>query len=316
MNPDIFVAIALPPPLQSLRAAPYTLHLGEGRAPDLPPEVSRRVRAIVTSGLRGAPRALIDCFPHLELIASFGAAVDLIDLPHARARGIRVTNTPGAGADDVADLAIAMIIDRLRGIRAANAFVLRGDWPRGPFPFARSLTGRRLGIVGLGAIGCAIAARAQACGMQVCWHGPRAKPEVPLPWFPDLAAMAEAVDVLVLSCPAGSATHHLVDARILAALGPEAVLVNVARGSVVDTAALIEALDQGRLGSAALDVVENQPQVPDALRNSDRVLLTPHLGTATKETRARMGAMLLASLADHFAGREPAHLVQMSAGPA
>jgi lactate dehydrogenase-like 2-hydroxyacid dehydrogenase len=209
----------------------------------------------------------------------------------------------------VADLAMAMIVDRLRQMREANAFILRGDWLKSPFPLAHSLTGRKLGIVGLGAIGSAIATRAQAFRMQVCWHGPRPKPHVKLRWFDDLEQMAREVDVLVVSCAGTSATRHLIDARVMRALGPEGLLVNVARGAIVDTAALIEALEQGRLGSAALDVFEDQPRVPEALLQQSRVLLTPHLGTATQETRARMGAMVLASLDDHFAGREPAHVV-------
>lgn len=314
MKPDVFVTFPLPPELEALREAPYTLHLGQGRLPALPEPVRLQVRAMVTNGIRGAERTLIEHFPRLELIASLGIGLDALDLGCAQERGIRVTNTPGVMADDVADLVMAMIVDRLRGLREANAFVLRGAWPAGPFPLARSLTGLRVGIVGLGAIGMAVAARAAACRMRVVWHGPRPKPDVALPYLADLVSLAEASDVLVLCCAGGPATHHLVDARVLEALGPRGLLVNVARGSVVDTAALIDALARGRLGGAALDVFEEQPQVPEALRRSDRVLLTPHLGSATRETRARMGAMVLASLADHFAGREPANLVAGAGG--
>jgi hydroxypyruvate reductase len=309
MNPGVWVAFRLPPELDGLRAAPYALHLGEGRAPDLPADARNAVRAIVTNGIRGAERALIEYFPRLELIASLGIGLDALDLGCARERDIRVTNTPGVIADDVADLAMAMIVDRLRGVRDANAFVLRGDWLKGPYPLARSLTGCRLGIVGLGAIGSAVAARAAAFRMQVAWYGPRAKPGVDLPWFDDLESLARASDVLVVCCAGGAATHHLVDARILDALGPKGMLVNVARGSVVDTAALVAALEKGALAGAALDVFESQPRVPDELLRSEKVLLTPHLGTATRETRARMGEMVLASLAEHFAGRDPAHRV-------
>ncbi len=309
MKPELFLTFPLPPELEQLREAPYTLHLGEGRPPDLPQAARERVRAIVTNGILGAGRTLIEYFPKLELIASLGIGLDAMDLACARERGLRVTNTPGVNADDVADLAMAMIVDRLRGVRDGNAFVLRGDWPDGPFPLARTLTGRRLGIVGFGAIGAAIAARAAAFRMQVLWHGPRAKPAVALPYVPDLLDLARQVDVLVVCCSGSAATHHLVNAPVLEALGPDGVLVNVARGSIVDTAALIRALQSGALGGAALDVFEQQPRVPEALCNSGRVLLTPHLGSATRETRARMGAMVLASLADHFAGRVPAHLV-------
>ena len=145
--------------------------------------------------------------------------------------------------------------------------------------------------------------------MRVAWHGPRPKPESGLPFHADLLSLARESDVLVACCAGGAATRHLIDARVLEALGPQGVLVNVARGSVVDTGALVAALESGALAGAALDVFESQPQVPEALLRCGRVLLTPHLGTATRETRARMGEMVLASLADHFAGRELAHRV-------
>jgi lactate dehydrogenase-like 2-hydroxyacid dehydrogenase len=310
MKPEIFMAVPLPPELQPLRDGPYTLYPGAGRPPELSAQQRQRVRAIITNGVRGASRELIDCFPQLEIIACLGVGVDAIDLAHARLRGVRVINTPGVIANDVADLAMMMIVERLRRVRDGNAFLLRGDWLAGAFPPARTVTGRRLGIVGLGAIGQGIAARAAVFGMQVCWHGPRPKPQVSLPCVADLIEMARSVEVLVVSCAGGPATHHLVDARVLEALGPEGVLVNVARGSVVDTAALLQALEQGTLGSAALDVFEDEPRVPEALRRSERVLLTPHLGSATRETRLAMGAMVMAGLAEHFAGREPANLVE------
>lgn len=315
MKPEVFVTFPLPPELEQLRDGPYVLHLGDGSRPDVSVEARGRVRGIITNGIRGASRALMEYFPNLEIIGSLGIGLDAIDLDCARERGIRVTNTPGVNADDVADLAMAMIVDRLRGIRDGNAFLLRGDWLKGPFPLARTVTGRRVGIVGLGAIGKAIAARAAAFRMDVCWHGPRPKPEVALPYVPYLLEMARAVDVLVVACSGGPATRHLIGAHVLGALGPQGVLVNIARGSVVDTAALIAALGEGSLGSAALDVFEDQPRVPDALRQSNRVLLTPHLGSATRETRARMGELVIDSLADHFAGRVPVHLVAPTQDP-
>ena len=309
MKPDVFLTFPRPPELEPLLAGPYMVHGGDGRPPDLPHETRERVRAIITNGIKGADRALIEYFPKLEIIASLGIGLDAIDLGAARERGVLVTNTPGVNADDVADLAMAMIVDRLRRVRDGNAFLLRGDWLKGPFPLARTVGGRKLGIIGLGAIGARIAARAAAFHMQVFWNGPRPKPKVDLPYVPDLLELASLVDVLVVCCAGGAATRHLVNERVMTALGPDGVLVNVARGSIVDTAALIAALDEGRLGSAALDVFEEQPRVPEALLRSDRVLLTPHLGSATRETRARMGAMVLAGLADHFAGRRPAHVV-------
>jgi hydroxypyruvate reductase len=309
MNPAVFIAVRMPPELQPLQTQPYTLYYGDAQPPDLPQAARDSVRALVTNGSHGASRALIEYFPRLELIASLGIGVDAIDFACTRERGIRVTNTPRVIADDVADLAMAMILDRMRNIREANAFLLRGDWLKGAFPLSRTATGRRLGILGMGAIGQQIAARAAGFRMQIAWHGPRPKPEIPLPHVADLVELARNVDILVVSCSGGPATRHLVNAGVLDALGPQGLLVNVARGSVVDTSALIAALDEGRLGAAALDVYEDEPHVPEALRKSGRVLLTPHLGSGTHETRRRMGEIAMASLADQFAGRVPANLV-------
>jgi hydroxypyruvate reductase len=309
VKPEIFLTFPLPPEIAQLQDGPYHLIHSEGRPPDLPQAARERVRAIITNGIKGADRALIEYFPNLELVASLGIGLDAIDLAAARERGVRVTNTPGVNSDDVADLAIAMIVDRLRHMRDGNAFLLRGDWLKGPYPLARTVSGRKLGIVGLGSIGRAIAARAAAFRMEVSWHGPRPKPDIALPYVADLVALASWADVLVVSCSGGAATRHLIHARVLEALGPDGVLVNISRGSNVDTAALIAALESGKLGSAALDVFEEQPRVPEALTNSPRVLLTPHLGSATRETRARMGAVVIGCLADHFAGRVPAALV-------
>ena len=304
--PEVFVAFRLPPELAALHDAPVVLHLG-----DQPLDASQRarVRALVTNGIRGADAALMDQFPNLELIASLGIGLDALDLEAARARNLVVTNTPGVIADDVADLTLALLIDRLRQVTAANRFVLAGDWAKGPFPLARSLTGKTVGIVGMGTIGRAVAQRAEAFRMQVKWHGPRAKPDVQQDYVPELLQLARDSDVLVVACAGGAATRHLINAPVLAALGPAGVLINVARGAVVDTSALIAALASGQLGSAALDVLEHQPQVPPELLANDKVLLTPHLGTATRETRARMGAMVLQSLTDHVAGAIPQHRV-------
>jgi lactate dehydrogenase-like 2-hydroxyacid dehydrogenase len=259
----------------------------------------------VTSGIRGAEKTLIALFPRLEIISSLGIGVDSIDLGTARARGVVVTNTPGVVADDVADLAMAMLIDRLRGVIDGDRFIRAGSWHRGPYPFARSLTGKRLGIVGLGAIGTAVARRAEAFRLRVKWHGPRAKPDVPYEYVPNLEQLARESDALVVACSGGKETRHLISAPILAALGPQGILINVARGSIVDTDALIVALRGRQLAGAALDVFERQPEVPPELLTFDNVLLTPHLGTATRETRGRMGAMVIESLVDHFSGRVP-----------
>ena len=308
-NPEIFVSFRLPTELTGLLDMPLDVHLGDGGPPALDAAQRERVRAIVTNGIKGADAALINQFPKLELIASLGIGLDAIDLETARRRGIVVTNTPGVNADDVADLAMAMLIDRLRNIRTANRFLLDGQWNSGPFPLARSLYGKTIGIVGLGAIGRAVARRAEAHRLGIRWTGPRPKPDVPYEYVPDLVQLARDCDVLLVSCAGGPDTRHLINAPVLAALGPEGLLINVSRGAIVDTPALIRALQSGQIAGAALDVYENQPDVPAELLLMEQVLLTPHLGSATKETRARMGAMVLKCLADYFAGRTPQHRV-------
>jgi glyoxylate reductase len=289
--------------------AKFTAHFSNGAWPSLDEATRARVNALVTNGIRGAEKALLDLFPNLQIIASLGIGVDAIDFDTARARGIVVTNTPNVIADDVADLAMGMLIDRLRHIVDGERFVRAGKWSGGPYPLARSLTGKRLGIVGLGAIGTAIAQRAQAFKLKVKWYGPRPKPQQPYEYVPDLERLARESDVLVVACSGGKATRHLIDARIIAALGSKGVLVNIARGSVVDVDALIPALRTGQLGAAALDVLEHQPQVPAELLTLPNVLLTPHLGTNTRETRATMGAMVIDNLVAHFEGRRPPNLV-------
>jgi hydroxypyruvate reductase len=306
---EVFVASRMTPEFCTELSKRFTAHFSNGAAPALDEAQRLRVTALVTNGIRGAEKALLDQFPNLQIIASLGIGIDAIDFATARARGLVVTNTPNVVADDVADLAMGMLLDRLRHLVDGDRFVRAGKWSGGPYPLARSLTGKRLGIVGLGAIGSALARRAEAFRLQVKWYGPRPKPDQPYEYVSDLEQLARDSDVLVVACSGGSATRHLIDARILAALGPQGVLVNVARGSVVDLDALMTALRAGELGAAALDVLERQPQVPPELLALPNVLLTPHLGTNTRETRATMGAMVIANLIEHFEGRRPPNLV-------
>jgi lactate dehydrogenase-like 2-hydroxyacid dehydrogenase len=258
------------------------------------------VRAVVTGGHIGCPNELMVALPSLGIIAVNGVGVDKVDLPLARARVVRVVTTPGVLAEDVADLAVGLIIGLLRTIPAADAFVRRGDWERGGWPLAHKVTGRRFGIVGLGQIGSAIAARLAAFG-PVAYTGPRQKP-AQYRFHPGLADLARASDVLVISCPANESTRHIVNAGVLDALGPEGYLVNVSRSLIVDEAALIAALAEGRLQGAALDVFESEPVVPGALRMSTRVVLTPHIASATLETRARMADLILENLDAFMSG--------------
>jgi lactate dehydrogenase-like 2-hydroxyacid dehydrogenase len=303
MSAEIYLCFPTPPELQPLLTGPCTVHCGNGLPDGLDAATRARVRIVVTNGIRGASAALMDCFPRLQLIASLGIGVDSIDLPAAAARGIAVTNTPGVIADDVADLAIAQLITLRRRCAEGESYLRSGQWPQGPFPLAQSATGIALGLVGLGAIGKAIAERATACRMVVRWHGPRPKPDAPWPYEADLHELARQSTALVVACSGGAATHHLISSSVLQALGPAGVLINIARGSVVDTQALVYALQSGVIAGAALDVYEQQPQVPAELLALPNVRLTPHLGTATRETRGTMAHLVMQSVAAYCAGQ-------------
>jgi lactate dehydrogenase-like 2-hydroxyacid dehydrogenase len=304
MTREVLLVAPIYGPSQARLEADYRVHrLWE--APDRAAALAAlapRIEIVVTTGGAGAARALIECLPQLRLIACFGVGVDAIDLAAARERGIAVTNTPDVLTDDVADLALGLMLATLRGIAAADRYVRSGAWQRANMPLQKRASGKRLGIIGMGRIGTAIAARAAAFGMSIAWHGPRAKA---LPWRyePDLIALARSVDVLVAACPGGAATRGLVSREVLAALGAEGVFINIARGSVVDEAALVELLASRQLGGAGLDVFADEPSVPTALFALDNVVLQPHQASATVETRAAMGNLVLDNIAAYAAGR-------------
>jgi len=305
MKPEILIAVPIYPATMDVLNREYTAHhLWKAKDRNaLLAEVRDRVRAIVTSGGAGADAALIAALPRAEIIASFGVGYDAIDLPAAKARNIAVTNTPDVLTDDVADLAIGLIIDSARRVSRGDRFVRAGAWAKGALELGMALRGRRLGIVGLGRIGRATARRAEACGMQIAYYGPRRKADVSYPYFADVAELARNCDVLVLTLPGGPDTRHLIDRNVLAALGPKGTLVNVARGSIVEEAALVAALQDGTLGAAALDVFADEPRVPAALLAMGNVVLQPHQGSATHQTRAAMGQLVIDNLAAHFAGK-------------
>lgn len=252
------------------------------------------IRAVVTSGHVGVDAALVRRLPALRVIAINGVGVDKVDLQLAASRGVKVTTTPGTLAEDVADLAVGLVIALLRGIAPADAFVRSGHWLKGESALARKVTGRRFGIVGLGQIGHAAALRLAPFG-PVAYCGPRRKP-VEWAYFETALELARSSDVLVITCPATPVTLRMIDAAVLDALGPDGWLVNVSRGAVVDEAALVAALRAGRLAGAALDVFTDEPRVPTALIDSPRTLLTPHMASATVETRRRMADLVLAGL--------------------
>ncbi len=305
MKPEILVTRQIYAPTLAELEREFTLHkLWPARDPDeFIKEVSGRVRGVVTTGFAGFSRTHIEVLPKLEIIACFGTPSGTVDLAVAKARGVIVTNTPDVIFAIVADLALGLVIAVMRRIVEGDRFVRAGMWPQGPVPVGRDLGGKTCGIVGLGRIGREIAKRVQACGMSVCYHGPHRKDDVSYPYYPDLEALARESDCLVVICPLTPATRNLVDARILDALGPEAFLVNVARGPVVNQQALIAALKDKRIAGAGLDVFWDEPRVPQVLIGMDNVVLVPHLGSSTREIREERGRKLLANLRAHFSGR-------------
>jgi hydroxypyruvate reductase len=265
--------------------------------------VKNKIEAIAANGESKVPAALIAQLPALRLISVFGVGYDGIDVPAAIAHGAKVTHTPDVLNDEVADLALALMLAVSRKIVQADQHVRSEAWLQGPMPLGRKVSGARLGIVGMGRIGQTIARRTQAFDMQVSYTARHAKPEVSYPYFSSVTELAAQVDFLVVITPGGAATRKLINADVLQALGPQGYLINVARGSVVDEAALIDALERGVIAGAGLDVFEAEPRVPEALRKSDKVVLTPHIGSATSQTRNAMADLAFDNLALHFAGK-------------
>ncbi|KAA2236538.1 2-hydroxyacid dehydrogenase [Salinarimonas soli] len=286
-------------------AARFTLHrLWEAPDPERAlAELAERVRGIAAGSHAPVTAAVIDRLPRLEIVASFGVGYDHVDAAHAGERGVVVTNTPDVLTDEVADLALGLLISTVRQLPQAEAHLRAGRWLERPYPLTATLRGRRVGILGLGRIGKAIATRLQAFGLEVVYHGRRAQPDVPYRFYGDLVEMARDADVLMVVTPGGPETRHMVNAPVLEALGPEGILVNVARGTVVDERALIDALRQGAILSAGLDVFEDEPRVPAELIAMEHVVLLPHVGSASVHTRNAMGQLVVDNLVSWFDGR-------------
>lgn len=294
----LLTAPMLPSVIDSLDAA-FTLHrLWEESDPDRFLETAGpRIRGVATSTLFGRVDAtLLDRLPNLDIIASFGVGYDNVDVLAAAERGIVVTNTPGVLDDEVADLTIGLLIATLRQIPQAERFLRAGHWLEKAFPLSPTLRGRRVGMVGMGNIGQAIARRLAAFGVQIAYHARSPRAEVAFDYHPTVVGLAEASDVLIAIVPGGSATRHLIDRDVLIALGPEGVLINVSRGSVVDEQALIEALQSRAILAAGLDVYEDEPRVPPELIAMEQVVLLPHIGSASAHTRAAMGQLVVDNL--------------------
>jgi lactate dehydrogenase-like 2-hydroxyacid dehydrogenase len=292
-RPAVLSLAPLPDPQQQTLEAAYAVRA----------EPSPEVAAVVTDGHRGLSAAEIAALPGLRVVASTSAGMEAIDRSALAARGVALANVGPALAAEVADHAMMLLLAAWRGLPAQHDFVRSGRWAReGHWPLGRSLAGRRLGLLGLGGIGQAVAARAVPFGLEILYH---ARHPRDLPWthVPDPVELARQSDILVVAVPGGEATRGLVSPAVLDALGPAGVLVNVARGSVVDEGALIAALAEGRLGAAGLDVFASEPGPDPRLTALPNVVLTPHSASATRETRAAMARMVLDNLAAFFAGR-------------
>ena len=305
MKPEILVTGPMyPPTLEKLDAA-YTTHK-LFKAPDraaMLAEVADRITAVASSNSGGIDGATIAKLPKLKVISHFGVGYDTVDVEAARKRGITVTNTPDVLTEEVADLAIALLLATVRRVPQGDRYVRDGKWLKGPMALTESLQGRTLGIVGMGRIGPSIAKRAAACNMKIAYQGPRRKADLPYAYHADPLALAKATGMLMVACPGGEATRGLVSRAVIDALGPKGFIVNIARGSVIDEPALLEALQKNRIAGAGLDVFADEPRVPEAFFALDNVVLQPHVASATHQTRSAMGQLVIDNLAAHFAGK-------------
>ena len=253
---------------------------------------------VVTSAAYGLTAAQIALLPNLRAVCSFGVGYDSIDVAALQQKNIVLSNTPDVLTDCVADLAMGLMIDVSRGISAGDRYIRKGLWgSKQRMGMQVRVSGKRLGILGLGRIGAAIAKRAVGFNMEIAYHNRSKHPESDYAYLPSVQALAQWADYLVVACPGGAATEHLVDAAVLSALGEHGYLINIARGSIVDEQALVQALNKQHIAGAALDVFEHEPKVSQALMENDSVVLTPHIGSATQETRMEMDKLLLDNVA-------------------
>lgn len=306
MTHDILLTQPVPAPIDAQLLQRYHVHrLYQADNQDaLLNAIGPRIRGVVTGGAKGLSNALMDRLPNLQIIAISGIGTDAVDLEHAAQRGVRVTTTPGVLTDDVADMAMGLLIMSLRDLGVGERIVRSGQWGTVNQPLARKVSGTRLGIVGLGQVGHAIARRGQAFGMNIQYNDLREQPQTGYRFFADLLDLARNSDVLVLAASADLG-RAIITATVFDALGPQGYFINVARGKLVDEAALITALQTRSIAGAGLDVFVDEPNVPLALRELDNVVLQPHRASATEQTRLAMGEIVLSHLQACFAESQP-----------
>ncbi|KAK6268046.1 hypothetical protein QUC31_012206 [Theobroma cacao] len=264
---------------------------------------SSSIKAVVGNTKVGADAKLIDSLPNLEIVASYSVGLDKIDLDKCKQRGIKVTNTPDVLTDDVADLAIGLALAVLRKVCVCDQFVRSGNWISGDFGLATKFSGKSVGIVGLGRIGSAIAKRAEAFQCPISYHSRSKKPNTNYKYYSNIVDLAANCEILVVACALTEETHHIVNRKVIDALGPKGFLINIARGAHVDEPELVSALLEGRLGGAGLDVFENEPEPPEQLFALDNVVLVPHVGSDTGETSKAMADLVISNLEAHFKGK-------------
>ncbi|KAL4589191.1 hypothetical protein LXL04_002096 [Taraxacum kok-saghyz] len=266
-------------------------------------ENSASIRALVGNVNVNMDRELIDSLPALEIVSCYSVGLDKVDLGHCKKKGIRVTNTPDVLTDDVADLAIGLMLATLRGICECDRYVRGGLWKKGDFKLTRKFSGKKVGIIGLGRIGTAIAKRAEAFNCPISYYSRTQKPESKYKYFPSVVELASDCEILVVACPLTEETRHIINRHILDALGPKGFLINIGRGPHVDEPELVTALVERRIAGAGLDVYENEPHVPEELFSLDNVVLVPHIGSGTLETRIVMADLVLGNLEAHFSNK-------------
>lgn len=305
MKPDILITGPMYPPTLAELEATYTAHrLWSAEDKEaLLASVADKVTAVASSNPRGIDAATIAKLPRLEVISHFGVGYETVDVDAAARRGIKVTNTPDVLTEEVADLAIGLTLATLRRIPQGDKYVRDGKWLKGAMPLAESCQGKRMGVIGMGRIGQSIARRALALNMKVAYQGPNRKAALPYDYFKEPVELAKNCDVLMVACPGGEATRNLVNRAVIEALGPKGYIVNIARGSIIDEPALLEALQANKIAGAGLDVFVDEPRVPEGFFALDNVVLQPHVGSATHTTRKAMGQLVIDNLAAHFAGR-------------
>lgn len=261
------------------------------------------IRAIATRGELGASAALMAKLPKLEIVSCYGMGTDAIDLAYARENSIRVTNTPDVLTEDVADIGIGLLLAVARMIPQADAYVRDGSWRKANMPLVTRVYGKRLGIVGMGRIGKAVARRASAFDCEIAYFGTRKRDDLPYDFVSDLVDLARQSEFLIVTLAGGEGTRNIVNAEVLAALGPDGILINIARGSTVDETALLAALESGAIKGAGLDVFWNEPGIDERFAKLSNVVLQPHHGSGTVETRKAMGQLVRDNLEAHFSGR-------------